>query len=112
MAQGGAEVVVLAQQDAEAVFPLGQRQEEPGVPIPGLPGLARLGQSLGGELAERLQQPVTAAASDLLTSRSTRSRAACSFPPQHTAAAAARPNPPANTDSARKPWRSSGSSSS
>ena len=58
-------------------------KERPGVPPPGLSGVARLGQPAGGVLADGLQHPVpgpgpavSARTRDLLTSRSTTSRAA------------------------------------
>ena len=49
---------MLTRQDGKVRLPFCQVKEHLGVPQPGLPGLVRLRQAVGGVLADGLQQPV------------------------------------------------------
>ena len=58
---------MLARQHGQLTFPFRQAKEGQRVVLPGLPGLARLGEAPGGVLADRLQQPVPRPASGYLS---------------------------------------------
>jgi len=57
---------MLTRQDGKVRLPFCQVKEHLGVPQPGLPGLVRLRQAVGGVLADGLQQPVASGAAVLL----------------------------------------------